>query len=56
MKQADDFVLCRNFINDFIDEYLKGNIYAFLILTLLLYAKTNDLVVIVEVLIVMIQT
>lgn len=29
MKQADDFVLCRNFINDFIDEYLKGNIYAF---------------------------
>lgn len=30
MKQSDNFVLCRNFINDFVDEYLKGDIYAFL--------------------------
>ena len=29
MKQSDGVILCKNFINDFIDEYLKGNIYAF---------------------------
>ena len=30
MRQAEDFIHCRNFVNDFIDEYLKGNIQAFL--------------------------
>lgn len=30
MNQASDFILCKNFINEFIEEYLKGDIYAFL--------------------------
>lgn len=30
MNQANDFTLCKNLINDFIEKYLKGNIYALL--------------------------
>lgn len=30
MKQSDDFIFCKNFINDFISKYLKGNIQALL--------------------------
>lgn len=30
MNQASDFILCKNFINEFIEEYLKGDIYALL--------------------------
>ena len=30
MKQSDDFIFCKNFINDFISKYLKGNIQAWL--------------------------
>ena len=30
MKQTRDFILCKNFINEFAAEYLKGDIYALL--------------------------